>query len=259
MARIKWTDELRLGLDILKADTKLDTATKVTIFAKAFDDHLKRCGMPKITWGKLSAQYQEKGRQAKSRAWLVCTVESPENAVRRDGLQARLRTVAQELSLRAEDEDERNALSPLTPPSSGPSRGDASLKKAPSLTERGKGRPRTSTTPPSQSTPTKRNSSSLSSSEDESSPLVQTPTKKRRVAYAVTPQRQAMLKNVDRQVSLKVWHQINADKGAWISPTTKLESERPLIYPEDAHQKHDGLLYRAWDHRYGILTSKSVT
>ena len=51
--QVKWTEQMRLTLDVLMLDFDFDHATKVDIFCNVFKDHLRRCGNPEVKWSKL--------------------------------------------------------------------------------------------------------------------------------------------------------------------------------------------------------------
>lgn len=239
--RIVWNEDLRLGLDILMLEfkSKLNNQSKLRVFSRVFDDHMRQSGYPEVTWKKLDIQFHEKKNKKDSpsiaRQWQVCT-QSDANAARRRSLRARIDQAIQELNVPVSGELvsaeprptlRKRALSPRPLSSDSSSQASASLASAP------QGLDTSSRSTKRERVTTLGNNPDRDPADSETSPQ--------------NPQDWRLVPRTDTTI----WHQVQPGYGVWISARRKEVIDRELVYPaeEVAHPKLTTLLYRTWDER----------
>lgn len=221
-ARITWNDDLRLGLDILY-DMNLDNTSKAKAFSRAFDEHMRSCGYPVVSWNKLSAQYYERLKPKNARHWAICKTTSEENQARRMVLKAKIDVALKELDLS------------LTP-----SETIQSIRNSTTMI----------------CTPT------LAKIEHSRTSVAGLP-KGVRIACAVTPSpsvdtrsfsgpgvpKTPKNRNHSRPIGANIWHQQTPDRGIWVTPAQKEKIDQDLVYPfeDTVHLRVTGPLYRTFN------------
>jgi hypothetical protein len=232
-ARIVWTEELRLGLYLLKTDFDFGPVKMAAIFAQMFDSHLRTCGLPEVFPSKLNIQYCERNKPAAKHLWTICDDDSFEVETMRDALKARIAQVAQSSGLDRTQETDDGAALP-TPPRSVAS---ASRKRIASFAFH-------------------------ADSDDETPPTPATPTKKLRLVQAVDPTQRYIpppppctprltktpkTPKSQRRLNATVWHEIKEGVGSWLTPEEYEASATydPVPPPEHLAQPNlTTLLYR---------------
>ncbi|KAK5163118.1 uncharacterized protein LTR77_010902 [Saxophila tyrrhenica] len=264
-AQIKWTEDMRLTLDVLMLDFNFDRDTAVALFSGMFKDHLRKCNDPEVNWRKLHVQHKEKKREAdagRMRNWGFCMLTDEHAFARRNAVKAKISKAKRELST-VDTPPTTSRTTPAARPKPVTSAANASKKITLPTPPSSASTPRTSLPRNVRSTWKKRSASiaSLTESEDE---LVVTPprsNKARKVVTAVSPNQPADPPATpgSRTQALKTWRESRTDateyveirpgKGAWLSMARAIDARGPPVCPHDdkAHPNVTGLMYRVYD------------